>query len=537
MSKHEHAVHCINRDAPAEDEWQHVLIPACEFGKELLQKFVANKPNWRPRTYGRVGGHGGNGDFEMCECCRECLSISKAINVKPQLMGECSGLSKSSRPASISLSKPAQHARVPVAEIAASCQVSQSLSVSKGYQRHADKGEAAEDVVVLKSPFARPAGKGASMDKGMEQMIRQRRGKEEYTELTDSGERVKALEIGVALQGDVSEQATSSVGLSEDDTMTTPHMEAPSLSDYGGGVDSSAVAKAASRYTGDVSMQTEDPMLVDSQSLFDFVVTTRKIPYGNCLLNLDVAMQKRLYDYFKMTCPPCPHCNTKMHVKFRYFNNSGKSSLLQPRYTCRNLETCLTVQEKSGKAGSRDFTLPRPRELEQHKIIPGVHQNRVTGMQGRAIRQPQMIPRVGSKRPAQDFPSEVSERSAKLPNTTLSLQSLNGFAPKMGLTNLQIVESGNGRSLQISKPAEDSNSSSSMRTASDERMGINVRYRTEASSENGLVVVKQPISLHTVASTPSNSEAGVLDITAKAGKIAEVNICMYIDLSGATTSS
>lgn len=537
MSKQEHALHSKSVDALIEDELQHILIPACELGIERYREFRAANPTWRPRSYGQMGGHNGDGSTKMCEGCRECASTSKSIHIKPQLTVECSGLSKAARPISISFSKPIQHTRVPVAEIAASCQALQNLCVNKASQHHGSKAGAAEETAASKPPLVLPTGREVHKAEETELTTKPKTG-EEYAELADSG-RIKLSEHAV-VHAALSEQATSSEDLS-DDTMTPPHMEATSFSDHAAGVsqgDSTAVAKASSKYSNDALTRMEEPILVDNQGLFDFVVATRKIPYGHSFSNLDLTMQKKLHDYFKISCPPCPHCNCNTFVKFRYFNNSGKSSLLQPRYTCRNPDTCLTVQEKSGKAGSRDFTLPRPREADTHKGLPGVaNHQRVNGMQGRAIRQPQMIPRVGSKRSVHDLgsPSEAGERSAKLPNTTLSLQTLNGPVPVVDMANLQIVESSKPRSLPFVKPAEDSNSSSSTRTASDEQTGINVRYRAEASSENGLVVVKQPISVHTVASTPGNAEAGTVDRVSKGGKIAEVNICMYIDLSAATS--
>eukprot|EP00250_Pteridium_aquilinum_P006838 c16674_g1_i1 orf=364-1962(-) len=531
MLKQEHPLQSKGLDAAIEDELQHVLIPACELGPELYRQFRAAKPHWQPKSCMNGGDECAK---KTCESCRECLSTSKPANVKPHLTVECSGMSKMARPISISFSNVNQHTKMPAAENTASYQALQSPVVIKATQHYANKGAAADENALSKPLHTKPAGREVSMSEETGQTIKLKIG-EDYGEHADPA-RMKASDLSI-IPTTMSEHATSSEDLSES-TMTPPQMEAVSFSDHAVGVshgDALAMAKA-SKYANNTPVRVDEPVMVDNQALFDYVVATRKIPYGHSFSNLDSNMQRKLHLHFKNSCPPCPHCNCNTYVKFRYFNNSGKSSLLQPRYTCRNPDTCLTVQEKSGKAGSRDFTLPRPRDAETHRALPGSGSHQVANsLQGRTVRQPQMIPRSGSKRSAHDLnsPSDAGERGAKLPNTTLSLQTLNGSAGHViDAASLQIVESSKARSLQLVKPAEDSNSSSSTRTASDEHTGINVRCRAETSTENGRLVV-QPISVQKVA--PGKVETGTNDRASKGGKIAEFNICMYIDLS-ATSS-
>lgn len=515
-------------DAHIDEDFRHILIPACELGKERYLEFRAANPHWQPGSYVQASGDEAS---NMCEGCRDCAApTSKPPNFKPQLTVECSGLSKVVKPVSISYRQLNHHTKMPVAENLASFHAIHSPVVIKATQQYANKGVVMEETVMSKPPHIKPPTREVSSADELEQIMMSNGG-EIYSDHANLG-RVKSSDFAIA-QAAASEQATSSEDLSEN-TTTPSQMEAMSLSDHAVGASQEEVTATAktSKYAGMV--RVDEPMFVDDEDLFNYVLATRQIPYGHSYSNLDISMQRRLHDYFKQSCPPCPHCNCVTYVKFRYFNNSGKSSLLQPRYSCRNPDTCLTIQEKTGKAGSRDFTLPKPKDADSIKapVVFSTHE-RANGHRGRPARLPQMIPRSGTKRPAHNLNplAEANERCAKLPNTTLSLQTLNGPGPN-DVANLQIVEASKGKDLQSVKHAEDSNSSSSTRTASDEKTAINVRCRAVESAENGRLVV-HPISVQKVGS--GKAEAGTLDRPSKGGKIAELNICMYIDLSAASS--
>ncbi|MCO5553731.1 hypothetical protein L7F22_007257 [Adiantum nelumboides] len=523
MFKQEHALQSKAPDAVAPDDLWHILIPACELGLERYQEFRAAKPHWQPRSYVQPSG---DEVLDFCEGCRECMASSiKPLNAKPQL-------SKVAKPISLSVQKLNNHIRIPVAENIASFRAIHSPVVIKATQQYANNGVVLDETGISKPiPLVKPAGREVSSREDMDQRMKSNLG-EDHFEHADSG-RIKGSNFQV-IQAAASDHATSSEDLSED-TMTPSQMEATCFSDHAAGgaqADGMAPGKVP-QYTG--AIRLDGPIFVEDEDLFKYVLATRQIPYGHSYSNLDISMQRRLHDYFKQSCPPCPHCNSNTYVKFRYFNNSGKSSLLQPRYSCRNPDTCLTIQEKTGKAGSRDFTLPKPKEADNSKppMLFATHE-RANGQRGRSARQPQMISRCGSKRSAHNLNplSEIAERYAKLPNTTLSLQTMNEPVP-VDVTNLQIVEASKAKALQSGKHTEDSNSSSSTRTASDEKTAINVRCRAVESSENGRLVV-QPISVQQIGSTSGKADAGSIDRQSKGGKIAELNICMYIDLSTAS---
>ncbi|KAI5078971.1 hypothetical protein GOP47_0006642 [Adiantum capillus-veneris] len=530
MFKQDHALQS-KTDAVAHDDLRHILIPACELGPERYQEFRAAKPHWRPRSYVQPSGDEVLG---FCEGCHECMASStKPPNAKPQLTVDCSGLSKVAKPISISVQRLNNHQKIPMAENIASFHAIHSPVVIKATQQYANNGVVLEETAISKPiPPVKRGGREVSPTDDMEQTMKSNLG-EDHTEHVDSG-RIKFPNFRM-IHATTSDHATSSEDLSED-TMTPPQMEAMSFSaDHAAcGAQGDAMASVKVPKCTD-GVRLDEPIFVEDEDLFKYVLATRQIPYGHSYSNLDIAMQRRLHDYFKQSCPPCPHCNSNTYVKFRYFNNSGKSSLLQPRYSCRNPDTCLTIQEKTGKAGSRDFTLPKPKEADNGRapMLLATHE-RADGQRGRSARQPQMIPRCGSKRVAHNLNplSEAAERCAKLPNTTLSLQTMNGPG-LVDATNLQIVEASKAKSLQSVKHAEDSISSSSTRTASDEKTAINVRCQAVESAENGRLVV-QPISIQQVGSTSGKAEAGSVDRHSKGGRIAELNICMYIDLSTAS---
>jgi hypothetical protein len=156
-----------------------------------------------------------------------------------------------------------------------------------------------------------------------------------------------------------------------------------------------------------------------------------------------------------------------------------------------------------------------------------------------------MIAKVGSKRALHggDTPiKEAFEKRAKLPSTTLSLQPLNGSAVGMdpsgsnnqlimvpdvsGNNDMRIVEVAKARTLIIhaSKAMEDANgASSTSQAAGNEQLGIDVKCQA-AGAEIGRLIV-QPISVQALTPVESGSAER------SKGKITEVNIRMFIDLS------
>ncbi|KAH7278441.1 hypothetical protein KP509_38G041000 [Ceratopteris richardii] len=402
----------------------------------------------------------------------------------------------------------------------------QSPVVIKATQQYANKDASAEEGPIAKPPLVRPAGSVKLPNRSIELKVKSSV-IENHPERENLG-RSRAVDSMIC-QRTLSEHLSSSDNLSEN-AMTPSHMEDFTFSDPGAGspvMETILTGKDSKLLEGGSRM--DDSVLVDDEDLFKYVLATRQIPYGHSYSSLGSSMQRRLHDHFKLACPPCPHCNSNTFVRFRYFNNSGKSSLLQPRYSCRNPHTCAIAQEKNGKTGSRDFTLPKPKEVEAQKALATFTvQEHVDTMIDRAACQPQMIARAGTKRSAQNASlSEAGERSGKLPNTTLSLQTLNEPTTVVQVPKTRALQ-------QAGKHIEDSNSSSSIQTVNNEQTAINVRCQAETSSENGRIIV-QPISVQKVVPYLGKGEVGTsAEGPSNPRKIAELNICMYIDLSSAS---
>ncbi|KAH7276318.1 hypothetical protein KP509_39G002600 [Ceratopteris richardii] len=507
----------------SKDDFQHVLIPACELGVERYCKFREENPSWQPKLYVETVACQ---NFKLCEGCQECVSICRFNDFKRQLIMECtSPLKGTAKPYSLSNFRPINQFESSMEEDAMPCQTVSLSAVNKAIQQYQNKGTPLEETIMPKPPIVSSAvkEKPLAVNVGLKTKSDACRNHPEGVDLGVT----RSSEFGI-IQGAVSEHGTSSDDFSED-PMTASQMDDVSFSDQ-------SRDKVASAKTSDFpgSLKAEVPMSMDDEDMSEYVLATHQIPHGRSFSNLSHNMQKRLHDHFRKTYPTCPYCNSNSYVRFRYFNNSGKSSLLQPRYSCRNPNTCLAVQEKGGKSGSRDFTLPKPKEVEIFKEAPMPssldHSN---GLHGRSMLRPQMIACYGVKRPSEELGlSEGGEKSRKLPNTTLSLQPLN--QPASDISNMQSVAALKEMIVAKSgKPSEDSNSSSSIQIANDEQTTINLRCRAEASSDNGRLVV-HPMSLQKMVSTSGKEEGTSTERSSKGGKIAELNIRMLIDLSSSS---
>ena len=537
-----------------EEDLQHISIPVCVLGPEILQIFRSTNPHWRPRDSARNLPESSRKHKKNCPTCL------RAIQQGNPLLFEMPHALQNYSVERLSFGKhPSSHITDNAFQ---STENSFMIKPSQLRSMKATPMDVSSETSLMKAPLLRAKTQVTEhrviSDNSASPCIVQQpitlNAREEYAitrttsptqqhimkkvpERIHESPRFKnsglALIQAQANEASIPDNMVTSSEEASEDTMARSRIDAHTTMKPGAG----GSIKPSKSYVTNSSLKFDDQILIDNQAMFDYIVATRKLPDGISLATIDERMQKKLLCHYKSYCPPCPHCNSNAFVKFRYFNNSSKSTLLQPRYSCKNPETCLTVQEKTGKPGSRDFTLQRPKDADSYEggqdispsfVAKDAHANDLQE-KTEGVRQPQMIARIGSKRAHHDLSSGAvtSNQIAKLPSTTLSLQSLTGSGAVIhtsGNHSSRIADSFKARCLlEAPKAIEDSNSSSSTtQTASEDKLGRDVK----CSSENGggrLIV--QPISVQSV--TPMESSL----VDRSKGKIAEVNIRMFIDLS------